>query len=265
MAIRFCTSVGVRLYSYLEDEVLPNNTILSPEDIGTSVNQAILCETARDENDHGGTWYDPTGEELPDGASGNVLFNSTNFGGVSFRRGSVEFDSAGVEGVYRCRIRDENGIFQTLYAGIYRTNSYQNSSEPLNTAPCCPSTALFILPSFPLSPPTSFSCFIPDGPVVLETISFTLLTDLSSSPPSYSLNCTTQSFPPTEVSWSRDGQPLPLSGETYQSSQQLRDALSTTYDNFLTVNGSLPGLYNCMATNERGSQSTMLDVISELS
>ena len=101
--------------------------------------------------------------------------------------------------------------------------------------------------------------------MVLEPTSFTLLTDLSSSPPSFSLNCTTQSFPPTEVRWSRDGQSLPLSGETYQSSQQLRDALSTTYDNLLIVNGSLPGLYNCMATNERGSQSAVLDVISELS
>ena len=142
----------MRLYSDLEDEVLPNNTILSPGDIGTSVIQAVLCQTARFGNDHGGTWYDPTGEELPNGASGNVLFTSTGFNLEQLRRGSVEFDSAGVEGVYRCRIRDENGIFQNLYAGIYRTSSYQNSSEPLNTAPCCPSTALFILPSFPLSP-----------------------------------------------------------------------------------------------------------------
>ena len=142
----------MRLYSNLEDEVLPNNTILSPGDIGTGPSQAVLCETARDGTDHGGTWYNPTGEEVPDGASGNVLFTFTSFGTQPLSRGSVEFDSAGVEGVYRCRIRDENGIFQTLYAGIYRTSSYQISSEPLNTAPCCPSTALFILASFPLSP-----------------------------------------------------------------------------------------------------------------
>ena len=152
LILYFCSSVGVRLYSNLEGRVLPNNTILSPGDIGTSLSQAVLCETARVGNDHRGTWYDPTGEEVPDVASGNVLFSSTSFGAQQLRRGSVEFDSAGVEGVYRCRIRDENGIFQNLYAGIYRTSSYQNSSEPLNTAPCCPSTALFILPSFPLSP-----------------------------------------------------------------------------------------------------------------
>ena len=105
---------------------------------------------------------------------------------------------------------------------------------------------------------------IPDGPVVRDPIAFTLQTDLLSPTPSFSLNCTSHSFPPTELSWSRDEQPLPLREAPYQSSQQLCDALSTTYDNLLTVTGSLPGLYSCTAANERGSQSNTLNVTSEL-
>ena len=120
------------------------------------------------------------------------------------------------------------------------------------------------LPTLPPPPSPFLFTLIPDGPVVRDPIAFTLLTDLLSPTPSFSLNCTSHSFPPTELSWSRDEQPLPLSEAPYQSSQQLRDALSTTYDNLLTVNGSLPGLYNCTAANERGSQSNTLDVTSEL-
>ena len=59
----------------------------------------------------------------------DALYSLVHVGAVSIIRGSAAaFDSVGVEGVYRCRIRDETNTFQNLYAGIYRTSSFKNSS-----------------------------------------------------------------------------------------------------------------------------------------
>ena len=98
---------------------------------------AVRCSTARNGDDHGGRWRDPNGDELETTALGvdNVLYSLIQFGSLSLIRGAAAFDSAGVEGVYRCRIRDETNTFRNLYAGIYRTSSLENSSESLSM--CC--------------------------------------------------------------------------------------------------------------------------------
>ena len=98
---------------------------------------AVLCSTARDGSDHGGRWRDPNGNELETTALGedNVLYSLIQFGFLSLIRGTAVFDGAGVEGVYRCRIRDQTNTFRNLYAGIYRTSSLENSSNPMSM--CC--------------------------------------------------------------------------------------------------------------------------------
>ena len=45
---------------------------------------------------------------------------------VTLLAGGVVFSSAD-EGVYTCGIRDENGVRQTLYIGVYTSNTYQSS------------------------------------------------------------------------------------------------------------------------------------------
>ena len=40
--------------------------------------------------------------------------------------GGVAFSSVD-EGVYTCRIRDENSVRQTLYIGVYTSDTYQSS------------------------------------------------------------------------------------------------------------------------------------------
>ena len=40
------------------------------------------------------------------------------------------------EGVYTCRISDENGVVQSLYIGVYSSETYQNAGV-LGIVVCC--------------------------------------------------------------------------------------------------------------------------------
>ena len=60
--------------------------------------------------------------------------------------------------------------------------------------------------------------FQPGVPVVTSPPSFKLLSNLSDYPPLFTLTCTSISFPPTFVNWTRDGEDV-SEDEDFQSSQ----------------------------------------------
>ena len=82
-------------------------------------------------------------------------------------------------------------------------------------------------------------------PFVNSSITFNLT---SAIPPSFTLGCISTSGPPTVVTWTRDGSPLPMDSN-HVVTQTLVNPVSATYYNNLTVNGILPGLYRCTVTS----------------
>ena len=82
-------------------------------------------------------------------------------------------------------------------------------------------------------------------PFVKSSITFNLT---SAIPPSFTLGCISTSGPPTVVTWTRDGSPLPMDSN-HVLTQTLVNPVSATYYNNLTVNGIFPGLYRCTVTS----------------
>ena len=121
--------VGVRLWSELTDSLVPNNTMLFPGVGGDgNITGGLSCYTAREGFDHQGNWFDPNGNLVKRRNFGGVLYTSDLNRNIQLLKGSgPSFDSSGVEGVYSCRILDENNDEQTLYAGLYKTETYLNS------------------------------------------------------------------------------------------------------------------------------------------
>ena len=68
---------------------------------------------------------------------------------------------------------------------------------------------------------------------------------------SFTLNCATTGSPPTNVTWSKDGN-LITSNEMYQFTKMLTDASTGTYSNLLVVNrepDDVTGTYVCSIEN----------------
>ena len=82
-------------------------------------------------------------------------------------------------------------------------------------------------------------------PFVNSSITFNLT---SAVPPSFTLGCISTSGPPTVVTWTRDGSPLPMDSNQVLT-PTLVNSVRATYYNNLTVNGIFPGLYRCTVTS----------------
>lgn len=86
---------------------------------------------------------------------------------------------------------------------------------------------------------------------------FRLLSHAYDYPPTFSITCISTAFPPTTLEWRLNGSIL---SNSFSSSKQLRDAVSSTYYNILTVNGASVGQYSCSVANDRGTNSANITV-----
>ena len=93
------------------------------------------------------------------------------------------------------------------------------------------------------------------GPVIASPVKFQLLSHAHDYPPTFTVTCISSAFPPTRLEWSLNGSPLDLSSNNFSSSQQMRNATSSTYYNILTVSGASVGQYSCSVANDRGTNS----------
>ena len=100
------------------------------------------------------------------------------------------------------------------------------------------------------------------GPVVHSPV-FSLLTKPTTHPSQFTITCPSSSTPPLSTIWSRDGVTLAVDEGTFTTSQVLVNASTSRYDNVLSVNGDLVGVYRCEVRNNRGSNSTSLTVRGE--
>lgn len=83
------------------------------------------------------------------------------------------------------------------------------------------------------------------------TVPVKILSLDESSGTVFTLNCTSTGSPPTNLTWTKDGQVI-ASDDNYEVIQVLRDGVSTTYDNILKVHSQLSeiiGTYTCIIEN----------------
>ena len=122
------------LYSGYLTEFLPNNSFISSDEIGHGGN-SLSCYTAAGNNFDllgDASWTDVNGDSIPESGRTDaqgvlVLYTQRRAKRLNLNRGGgIEFTS-GHEGVYTCRIDDENGERQTLFVGIYTTDTIDNS------------------------------------------------------------------------------------------------------------------------------------------
>ena len=91
-------------------------------------------------------------------------------------------------------------------------------------------------------------------------VEFQLLSGVYEYPPTFIINCSSTVSPPTTLEWTFNGLPVDLTSSSFSSSQQLRNAVSSTYDNILTVAGARAGQYSCSVSNDRGAYSGNITV-----
>ena len=81
-----------------------------------------------------------------------------------------------------------------------------------------------------------------------------------TSASSSTLTCISTGSPATTVTWTRNGQPLAIDGDTYQLSQTVTNRASSTYENVLTINLPLARIlgstFLCTVTNVFGSDTS---------
>jgi len=81
-----------------------------------------------------------------------------------------------------------------------------------------------------------------------------------TSASSSTLTCISTGSPATTVTWTRNGQPLAIDGDTYQLSQTVTNRASATYENVLTINLPLARIlgstFLCTVTNVFGSDTS---------
>ena len=116
-------TAGVHLS--LRNKLIPNNSYVVMDDIGSTDDTALLCHT-NEPSLHAfwGNWFDPNGNKVSgdsDKKPGDVPGLGRNRGPhlVRLKRSS---DGTPPEGVYKCVVRDTTDTNQTVYVGIYSLN-----------------------------------------------------------------------------------------------------------------------------------------------
>ena len=122
------TGPGAILFIDVANSEVPNNTMIIPGNFSSSeVGKGLSCCSSSDANLIG-QWFFPNGEVVPDNVFGAVFFTQQRISRVTLFEGGGDF-TEDTEGVYTCRIPDDTGVEQILFAGIYQTETYENSGK----------------------------------------------------------------------------------------------------------------------------------------
>ena len=157
------------------------------------------------------------------------------------RVGSKNALTASQQGVYTCRIPKQSGEMRYIIVGVY-PSGFNSESLPKQTSGT-PSWWYYLVLTLNMF-------LIPAKPSIVA-----LTSQCSAS--SSTLTCTSTGSPATTVSWTRNGQPVTIDGNTYQLTQTVTDRAASTYENVLTINQPLASIlgstFTCTVTNIFGS------------
>ena len=114
------TILYVDVFLSLSGAVIHNNGYVAINDIGSSDNAALLCNTNRPPRFgiySGGNWYGPDG----------TIVDGTDVPGVTRKRGlfvvRLKRTTTGTaqKGIYWCSVLDAASTLQTVFVGLYNT------------------------------------------------------------------------------------------------------------------------------------------------
>ena len=115
--------VGVRLYlqqlDSTDEYVVANFTVLHAGLFRREQGNIFWCQSAN--NNPIGDWYFPNGNQVT--TTDSPIFVLPLEGQIGLLR---IIGIGDLQGLYRCVIPDENDVNQTLWAGIYRTDTYDD-------------------------------------------------------------------------------------------------------------------------------------------
>ena len=239
---------GVQLYLPYEDKIIPNYSMIVASQFYNidenndpdNTNDALWCQSANTASNIG-VWYYPNGTEVPlfDGnfdseSAPSPVFAKRYNGQIALAR---KLNIAGVEGLYKCVIPDENEVYQTLVVGAYRTSTYNKNGEYGN--------CIIYFLNIPF-------CLCPDGPDVDPYMQFSLLSTSRLAIPSvFSLSFNAYDSPPTTINCTVNGNGI----STDELSRVVMNAFVTKVT--VTLRSREAGNYQCTVSNERVSAGTI--------
>ena len=150
----------------------------------------------------------------------------------------------GVNGIYYCKIPDDNAGVQILYVGVY---TKFNTTGQLTFIICRLCLSCFHLTSDILE---------------VMPLQFQLTSELTTTTPTFTLTCTSTGGPATTVSWTVNNHTVTEDREHHITSQILIDLETATYNHTLAVTGRLEGDYECRVSNRKSSASGNLMAMS---
>ena len=113
------------VYLCLRNKLIPNNSYVVMDDIGSTDDTALLCHTNEPSPSvFGGDWFAPNGIRVG-GDSYNRPGDVPGFGrtrGPHVVRLKRSSDGTPPETMYKCVVRDTTDTNQTVYVGIYSQN-----------------------------------------------------------------------------------------------------------------------------------------------
>ena len=120
----FYSTAGVHLS--LRNKLIPNNSYVVMDDIGSTDDTALLCHTNEPSHrDSEGDWFAPNGTKV-DNNTDSMPRDVPGFGRTRsphvVRLKRSPSDGTPPEGTYKCVVRDTRSINQTVYVGIYSLN-----------------------------------------------------------------------------------------------------------------------------------------------
>ena len=105
----------------LRDATYQNNSLVNLEDIGIG-KVALLCKTdlnvCCNRPNSLGSWFYPNGTRVPNQQKKWNFYKARGEMVVLMHRGR-----GGVDGIYCCEIPDAMKVSQTIYIGVYNTNT----------------------------------------------------------------------------------------------------------------------------------------------
>ena len=221
------------VYLSLNGSILPNNSYVVINDIGTTERTSLLCHTdtppMSGASDSGGDWVSPSGQVAGD----------TQVPGFEVDRDSMvvrlkrNYSQVPTEGMYHCLIESRAQAQQIIYAGLYLEGG----------GTCIIMKPLKLLIS---------CCFSSSGDIEILGMTFTVDSDLNGASPQFTLSCISTGGPATTVAWTRDSTPVAEGNTTV-----LDDPVTARYIHNLIVNGRAEGVYSCTVANTKTSVASV--------